>query len=139
LRQKYLDIMRNFIILFSFLISCNSEHTADNSIDTVKTNNSTPRPQKAAGIPENAFWVGGSDGGQWYVVDSVNKVAKTAVFKIYDDYSGRLVVNKRFQLNCSGSPAELNWDKLDTEILTWDGRRIILQLINDQKQYCSFE
>ncbi|HMF73848.1 MAG TPA: hypothetical protein VK616_20345 [Flavitalea sp.] len=28
-------------------------------------------PQKPKGIPENSFWKGGADGGNWYVIKSI--------------------------------------------------------------------
>ena len=63
------------------------EHIAD-SLFFLKN----PRPQapkKIANIPAEAFWIGGVDGGQWYLIKNINKKAKTVHLKIYHDFTGK--------------------------------------------------
>lgn len=58
----------------------------------------TNTPDRIANIPKDAFWVGGADGGQWYLADKIDSTNQTIHFKIYNDYTGDVVVDKVFKL-----------------------------------------
>lgn len=103
------------------------------------TNCKTGAPSRVKGIPETAFWAGGEDGGQWYLVDSVNKSNQTINCKIYNDYSGELVIDKKFKLHCVGSDTDIKWDNLKEEFNAYDGTTIYLKTIDGYGKYCSFK
>src|SRR5688572_28833746 len=81
-------------------------------------------PERIKGIPEDAFWVGGQDGGQWYKIKKLNKESLTVDFVIYNDYTGEIATERQFQLKCN-SKNEINWDNFNDEINAYDGQRII--------------
>ena len=99
----------------------------------------TNKPARAKGIPENAFWAGGPDGGQWYLIDSINKSAKTINCKIYNDYTGELVIDKKFTLHCPSTDTEINWDDLEKEFRAYDGTTIYITTVDGYGKYCYFK
>ena len=109
------------------------------SIVFLLTNCKTGAPSKVKGIPETAFWAGGVDGGQWYLLDSVNKANQTINCKIYNDHSGELIVDKKFKLHCTGSDTDINWDDLEREFRSYDGTTIYITTIDGYGKYCSFK
>jgi hypothetical protein len=82
-----------FIISLCF-ISCNSE---------VKP------PVKVSGIPEDAVWFGGVDGGQWILCEKIDTTMFRYRCKIYNEKTGRLITFGEFVLRKS------NWDELLNE------------------------
>ncbi len=96
------------------------------------------QPKKANGIPDKAFWVGGKDGGQWYLIDSINKSAQTINCKIFNDYSGNLIIDSKFYFHCNSNKTFINWDKLKNEINFYDGQKIALIKTDTAKKYCYF-
>ena len=73
-------------------------------------------PEKLSNIPENAFWAGEDSLGHWFLIDSINKISKTAHFKIYNDKSGKLVSNKKFKLHCYLCEDQIDFENLKNEI-----------------------
>ncbi len=82
----------------------------------VITSCKTSAPEKLSNIPENAFWAGEDSLGHWFLVDSINKISKTAHFKIYNDKSGKLVSNKKFKLHCYLCEEQIDLENLKNEI-----------------------
>src|SRR5689334_6842054 len=81
-------------------------------------------PRRVNGIPQDAFWIGGIDGGQWYIIKEINETSRSAKFKIYNDLTGELVVDRNFKLKCDVE-TEVAWNNLKTEIIAFDGNRIL--------------
>ncbi len=106
--------------------------------DSVPIKQKTNQPAKVANIPKDAFWIGGADGGQWYLIGIIDKQAKTVQFKIYNDYDGHLLFDKYFKLICD-SDVEVDLTTLQTQINTFDGSRILLISTNKDNKYCYFE
>jgi hypothetical protein len=82
----------------------------------ILTNCSTNEPTKIKGIPEKVFWIGGKCGGQWYLIENIDKVTQTFNCKIYNDHTGELMIDKLFILDCYDTNKEINWDNLENEI-----------------------
>ena len=95
-------------------------------------------PERAKGVPSNATWIGGVDGGKWFVIEKVDKVTKTAKIQIYNDNSGDLDINKIFKLQCDNSD-DIKWDNLLSQITCYDGRIVSLSLINNNNIKCYFK
>ena len=106
--------------------------------DTKESSAILHAPDRVGEIPQDAFWVGGFDGGQWYLVDSINKIARTIHFIIYNDYNGDIVADKIYKLHCDNNQ-EVKWDNIQVQINCFDGVRIILTTINIDGKYCFFE
>src|SRR5690349_19245620 len=83
-------------------------------------------PERVKGIPEKAFWVGGADGGNWYLVEDVNSHKNMASIKIYNDNNGSLITSRRFILVCHSGNQEFIND-LNMQINGFDGERILLK------------
>lgn len=83
-------------------------------------------PARVNGIPEQAFWVGGVDGGNWFLVDKVHDHRNNALIKVYNDNDGSLIVSKRFMLICSADNQILIED-LQKQINGFDGEKILLK------------
>ena len=77
-------------------------------------------PDKLPRIPGKAFWAGEDTVGHWFLVDSINKAAKTVHFKIYNDKSGKLVSDKIFKLHCYLCDDKIDLDNLKDEIRYYD-------------------
>lgn len=110
------------ILIFIYLsTSCN---TIDKS-----------EPEKVKGIPDNAFWVGGVDDGQWYVIKEIERQSLTADISIYNDNTGDLEVHRRFTLICN-SASTFNIDNLKNEIDSFDGETIVLKRVDRDGRNC---
>jgi hypothetical protein len=72
-----------FLILLFLLVSCESK---------VKV------PSKVAGIPEQAIWFGGLDGGQWILYEKYDSSQFRYKCNIYNDYTGDLTATGDFIL-----------------------------------------
>ncbi|MBT1702292.1 hypothetical protein [Chryseosolibacter indicus] len=92
-------------------------------------------PEKVKGIPDHAFWVGGADGGQWYLIRDIEKVSSTAAIAIYNDNTGDLEADKRFTLICN-SASLLDLDNLKNEIEAFDGETIFLKRVDSDGRNC---
>jgi hypothetical protein len=121
--------MKAFILIFLFSLST-----------CVNTSYKAVPPEKVKSIPDKAFWVGGVDGGNWYLLDFINKSRKEAFFKIYNDYTGELIESKKFKLKCDNDDG-INWNDLKGQINAFDGERILLEIKGKEgtSKYCDFE
>ena len=106
----------SFIIL---LLSCSQ--TREEKIE----------PKLLSNIPERAFWIGGVDGGNWYVIDYIHDHRNNAIIKIYNDNDGSLIVSKRFMLICPSDNQTL-LDDLKEQIQSFDGEKIYLKSPNEK-------
>jgi hypothetical protein len=89
-------------------------------------------PVRKIGIPENAFWVGGVDGGNWYLAGDVNGRRSDGVISIYNDQDGSLIVSKRFTLMCQDKSL-VPFEDLQKHINGFDGKRIFLTSFDGKK------
>ena len=89
-------------------------------------------PIRLSNIPEKAFWVGGTDGGNWFYVEDVHKHGNNAIIKIYNDNDGSLIVSKKFILVCPADN-QMFIEDLQKQINAFDGERILLESKNDKK------
>ena len=105
------------ILFFVFLLSCST---------TIEKKKETGRIK---GIPEKAFWIGGVDGGNWYLVDYIHDDRNNAFIKVYNDHDGSLLVSKRFMLICPSDNQILIGD-LKEQIESFDGEKIHLKSPN---------
>jgi hypothetical protein len=88
-------------------------------------NNTLIAPKRIDGIPDKAFWIGGTEGGNWYYVEYIHPHRSNAIIKIYNDQNGELIVSKRFILICpENNPSFI--DSLQKQINAFDGDKIIL-------------
>ena len=83
-------------------------------------------PERLPIIPQEAFWIGGADGGNWYVVHDIRKHRNNANISVYGDQAGELIVSKRFILICPENTETFITD-LKEQIIAFDGRRILLE------------
>jgi hypothetical protein len=89
-------------------------------------NQETSDPVRLNRIPENAFWIGGVDGGNWYSVLDINSHRNTANIQIYNDQDGSLIISKRFILVCPiRNPTWIS--NLKEVIVSFDGEKIYLK------------
>jgi len=95
------------------------------------------KPEKINGIPTQAFWVGGQDGGTWFVIDSVDSKTRRIVARVYNDQTGDLIANKEYNLTCSS--VIINWTDLKQQIKGYDGNKILLTANSKDKINCYFE
>lgn len=108
--MKFSLIFISILFFFSF---CSDKN------DTLKA------PERIVGIPDQAFWIGGPDGGNWYYVEYIHPHRNNAIIKIYNDRDGELIVSKRFILICpEDSPSLI--DSLQKQINAFDGDKILL-------------
>ena len=89
-------------------------------------------------IPDKAFWAGGVDGGNWFLVDSFDVNNNTASMKVYNDQAGTLELDKTFKLQCDFE-RKVNWNNLKEEISAFDGKRIFLKTLQKENKTCYFE
>jgi hypothetical protein len=84
-------------------------------------------PRKLANIPTPATWIGGADGGTWFLID---KVVSNDAFriKLYNDNNGELITNSIFLLNNGCSLKEIDSIHLLNYIEGYDGREILLNV-----------
>lgn len=114
--------MKTLIIIVTIfkLFSCSTKH--DN----------TKQPSQLQNIPEKAFWVGGTDGGNWFLVEEVHNHKNNAIIKIFNDIDGSLIASKRFLLICPADNQQLI-DNLEEQINGFDGEKILLKSLNNKK------
>lgn len=93
-------------------------------------------PVRVKGIPEKAFWVGGPDGGNWYLAEDAHDRNNVSL-KVYNDQDGGLIISKRFILVCPVDN-QMPVDDLRSQIDGFDGKRIFLRSRNGKK-YCYLE
>jgi hypothetical protein len=92
-------------------------------------------PKRSANIPLQAEWVGGANGGIWYLVTKV--ISKnTFKIKIYNDGNGELELDTTFILSPDCAFGEIDSGMLIKNINSYDGESIILDLPEKGKR-CS--
>jgi hypothetical protein len=109
------EVMRICLALILFSLS--------SCIDSA---NAPAIPTRPKGVPEKAFWKGGVDGGNWYVIESVNAHKNSATMSVYNGQDGSLMVWGKFMLVCpvdSMQPIK----NLQEEISGFDGEKIYLE------------
>ena len=96
-------------------------------------------PKKAETIPDEASWIGDADGGNWYVIESANKLQREAAIDIYDQ-DGGLLISKVFKLDCVDEDG-INWEHLKEQIKFFDGNKIIVEIKRTWggHRYCYFK
>ena len=88
-------------------------------------------PIKPDRIPDNAFWVGGLDGGNWYSVKHINMHANIAAISIYQE-NGDLIISKKFFVMCFEDNQTFITD-LKNQIEAFDGNKILLKPKSNKK------
>jgi hypothetical protein len=84
-------------------------------------------PPRKVGIPEDAFWIGGPNGGNWYQVDYIHNHKNNAFIKVFDD-AGRLVVANQFYVICLIKKNRgILIEDLKSQIVAFDGEKIHLK------------
>lgn len=98
----------------------------------VMCNSKTKAPERHANVPMEAIWYGGSDGGNWIIVDesTTNNHFK---LRIYNDFTGELNRDEIFILNKACSELKFDADSICKYINAYDGERLILSVIREGK------
>lgn len=91
-----------------------------------KLSNENPQPERLNGIPEEAFWIGGVDGGNWYYLENISLSKNVAHISIYNDQTGEEIISKKFVLVCPEEKHE-SIKTLKEQIESFDGVKINLQ------------
>jgi hypothetical protein len=89
-------------------------------------NDSGYRQKRPANIPENSFWAGGVDGGNWYFVHSIHDHRNNAIISVYDE-EGKIIVKKRFAVICRLDKPVIWIKDLEQQINGFDGQKILLK------------
>ncbi|WP_447637740.1 hypothetical protein [Flavobacterium microcysteis] len=110
--------MNNYIKLLSalslfILISC-------------EFSNKIPQPKETPKIPETAFLIKGTDGGNWYNIEHMHSHRNMVHISIYSDKTQELIVSKRFIIICQKDNMHFIQD-LKEEIVSFDGKHIQLK------------
>lgn len=90
-------------------------------------------PKKPVDVPESAFWKGGLDGGYWFDLLNLNVNQRQAEIAIYDDYYGKLVIQKKFNLECD---TQFDFSQLADYIDFFNGIQIGLTVVDSSKCNC---
>jgi len=93
------------------------------------------QPERKTGIPKDAFWIGGVDGGNWYKVEYVHNHRNGAKISVYNDYTGELIISKFFILICPTDNQTLIKD-LEKQIDSFDGEKIYLKSQRKDLESC---
>jgi hypothetical protein len=91
-------------------------------------------------IPPTAFWAGSSSGGNWFVIKDIHDHKNSALIDVYSDKDGSLILSKQFSLECHLEKPSFDeaqyfriLDSLPAQILSFDGNRIILKTVFNNK------
>lgn len=76
-------------------------------------------------VPDSAFWVGGLDGGNWYVVHSVHDHRNSAIISVYAE-DGKFIVRKNFSIICRVDRPIVWIKELKSQINGYDGEKILI-------------
>lgn len=82
-------------------------------------------PPRPASVPESAFWIGGHESGNWYVVHSVHDNRNNAIISVYGE-DGELKVKKNFIVICRLDKPIVWINDLKFQINGYDGEKISL-------------
>ena len=138
IKSNPISFMKTIVLMI--LISLYSCVGTDHKYKILNNTKNVDASDKPKNISDKAFWVGGADGGNWYLVDSINKSRKEASIKVYNDYTGELIVSKTFKMKCINDDG-INWDNLREQINAFDGEKIQLEIKGKggTSRYCYFE
>lgn len=81
------------------------------------------QPKKISNIPDGAFWKGGLDGGNWFLVKRVNNHKNAVELSIFNDQDGTLIMTKSFMLICR-QDFQTQIGDLSQQINSFDGEKI---------------
>lgn len=89
-------------------------------------------PERPRGVPLDAEWHGGADGGAWYKVDSAPEV-NHFMLEVYHDYDGHVWAKGEFRLHegCLINRA-LSVREVRASINSWSGSSVSLKPIDDR-------
>ena len=91
-------------------------------------------PDRVEGIPPDAVWHGGPDGGYWFkVIEKPDSL--TFKFHLYDDVTGNLIDTGKYTVkgDCKESIGEIQ--DIQKVIDCYAGDRILLHLLNKKNCY----
>ena len=94
----------------------------------IACNNPGP-PDKVEGILKNAFWIGGIDGGNWYVLGNIDTLKRTVNFQIYNEQTGERLLAKELNLHCNSN--SFDWSNLLDNLIAFDGQKVLLRNIDN--------
>jgi len=117
--MKYFKMILLFCVLF--ISGCTSIEVKDY------------QPKKLANIPDSAFWKGGVDGGNWFLIKPVSSENLVAI-SVYNDNDGSLTKTITFALICKEDKPAQTGD-LAKQINCFDGE--IIHFINNSDADCS--
>ena len=85
-------------------------------------------PDRLSNIPEQAKWVGGTDGGNWYeVVDEIS--TNSFKIRIYNDHNGEILADTIFNVNADcTAQQQFNSETLMSAIMGYNGYDILLDV-----------
>jgi len=86
----------------------------------------TSQPKRLSAVPEKAFWIGGADGGNWYLIHEIHAHTNNAVISVYNE-DGSLIIKKRFIVICRLDRPIIWIEHLKQQINGFDGKKILLQ------------
>ena len=85
-------------------------------------------PPRKKGIPADAFWIGQTDGGNWYQVGYIQPHQVSASIKIFDDETGMLIQSGYFYVICLVKKhSSIKIEDLKIQIVRLDGEKIHLR------------
>jgi hypothetical protein len=88
--------------------------------------------ERQSNIPTQARWVGGADGGTWFEIIKALPDSSFRI-KLYNDYSGEIIVDTIFVLSNECSSSKIDSTTLIKKIRSYDGENILLDLIENNK------
>jgi len=91
--------------------------------DFVKIGGSPEAPARPSGVPDNAIWAGGADGGNFLLMSPARQDG-TYSLKVYHDYTGELEFDGTVKLDGTSGGAIAVTD--GKTFNSWDGRRLSL-------------
>lgn len=119
---------RTFIIILLVIVAfilgwfVNEAYTFSKAMKADKFGDYQLKPKA---VPYDAFWAGGVDGGNWYLVKEINIDKNKASIEVYSDHDGSLLLSKTFTLSCPAEP-QISITNLKEQINGFDGEKIYL-------------
>lgn len=117
-----------FILFISFLI------IACYWVFIKEENNTNTTRKPGENMSNKAIWIGGIDGGNWYLIDSVLSPTSFKI-KIFNDNTYEIESDTVFELNADCYLKEIDSLTLLRNINGFDGERIFLA-IPDRSKRC---
>jgi len=94
----------------------------------------SPPRQRPSGVPPNAVWAGGTDGGRYFLC-TVDEPRNVNPCKVWNDETGQIIANEDFWV--SGEDRAANSAEL--KYGWYDGERIGLQIVTSEGRYLALE